>query len=176
MPDWFFCQGTEKQPTVQKNRVGFRRNFMLVSFPAPQQPTRRPIQSCQLYSKCAPLQLRPTGPRAPSRERRATLQSWQVAPAVRGIILKVTYETPSAHQMQQYEQLKFDTHSPYWLPFFCLLLLTAPKRAKITYGNGSAETSSFCASEGARGNRPGRVCVDRRACVGRGLSSCVYCP
>lgn len=56
-----------------------------------------------------------------------TLQSWQVATAVIGTILKVTYETPSAHQMQQYEQLKFDTHSPYWLPFLCLLLLTAVK-------------------------------------------------
>lgn len=42
MPDWFFCQGSEKQPTVQKNRVGVRRNFMLVSFPAPEQPTRLP--------------------------------------------------------------------------------------------------------------------------------------
>lgn len=100
------------------------------------------------------------------------MQSWQVATAVIGIILKVTYETPSALQMQQYEQLKFYTHSPDWLspPLFTAINSPATKNQLIEMGH--QRPFLWLGEIGSCGNRSGCVCavcsmhVCRINCVG----------
>lgn len=126
----FFVKELRSSQQYRKTELGLEEISCLSPFQLPNSPHCCPIQCCQLYSKCVPLQRRPTRPQAPSWELWDTLQSWQVATAVIGIILKVTYETPSAHQMQQYEQLKSDTHSPYWLLLFCFLRLQSGEKER----------------------------------------------
>lgn len=155
----FFVKDLRSSQQYRKTELGLEEISCLSPFQLLNSPHGCPIRCSQLYSKCVPLQLRPTGPQAPSWELWDTLQSWQVATAVIGIILKVTYETPSALQMQQYEQLKFYTHSPYWRspPLFTAINSPATKNELLEMGH--QRPFLWLGEIGSCGNRSGCICA-----------------